>query len=143
MKYGLVIPVVLFFLGGLIGCAGDKGKNVETGMTGSGANSLADLATYDGLSAALKNSDDVVLYDVRTPEEYAEGHIPGAVNIPYDVIGSKIPVKEKDAAIVVYCRSGNRSGQARRTLEGLGYTNIADFGAIGKWSGELTTGNNP
>ena len=131
----LIVAVVL--LSGLIGCANRKQE------TGSETKALSELKTYNGLAAALTNAEEIVVYDVRTAEEYAAGHIPGAVNIPHDVIGDRIPVKDKDAVVVVYCRSGNRSGQARRTLERLGYTNIADFGGVGKWRGDLLIGNTP
>jgi phage shock protein E len=144
MKYGIVILiVVVVLLAGLIGCASRKQQSGKTEEAGGGTKPLSELKTYTGLAAALTNAEEIVVYDVRTAEEYASGHIPGSVNIPHDVIGDRIPVKDKDAVIVVYCRSGNRSGQARRTLEKLGYTNIADFGGIGKWVGDFVTGTNP
>ncbi len=144
MKYGAVILVALtLLLGGLLGCAGDDEESAKTYKTGSEVSAVADLGTYSGLAAALKNSGQITLYDVRTAEEYAAGHIPGAVNIPYDVIGKEILIKDKDSLIVVYCRSGNRSGQAKMTLEGIGYKNITNFGAVGNWLGDLVTGNAP
>ena len=79
---------------------------------------------------------DYILVDVRTPEEYAEGYIPTAVNIPLSEIGENPPTEDRDALIILYCRSGNRSGQAQRILEGLGYTNVHNFGGIIDWSGE-------
>ncbi len=83
------------------------------------------------------------LVDVRTPAEYESGHIPTAVNIPVDVIGTKPPTEKKDALIIVYCRSGNRSAAARKTLVDLGYTNVVDFGAVTRWEGALVTGKEP
>jgi rhodanese-related sulfurtransferase len=80
-----------------------------------------------------------VLVDVRTPEEFATGHLPTAVNIPHTEIGARPPTTDKGALIVVYCRSGNRSTTAAGVLEGLGYTNVVNFGAIGRWRGELVT----
>ena len=119
----------------LFGCAGGDPASDEAGVL--------DLESYEGLSAALADGDDILLYDVRTKEEYISGHIPGAVNIPHDVIADEIQIEQKDAVIVVYCRSGNRSGQAKTALEGLGYTNVIDFGGIGNWQGDLATGDNP
>jgi rhodanese-related sulfurtransferase len=84
-----------------------------------------------------------VLVDGRTPAEYEAGHIPTAVNIPVDVIGSTPPAVQKDTLIVVYCRSGNRSATARKILVDLGYTNVVDFGAVSKWEGGLVTGAEP
>lgn len=68
--------------------------------------------------------------DVRTPEEYAEGHIEGAVNIPYEQIGTRITevAKSKDEPINLYCKSGRRAGIALAELEKLGYTNTVNQG---------------
>ncbi len=115
------------------------------------------LASAAALPAAEKGYDDPgrllqlirearpahVLVDVRTPAEYESGHIPTAVNIPVDVIGAKPPSGPKDALIVVYCRSGNRSATARQILMDLGYTNIVDFGAVSRWEEALVTGKEP
>jgi rhodanese-related sulfurtransferase len=115
------------------------------------------LASAAALPAAEKGYDDPaglaklirkgkpahVLVDVRTPAEYESGHIPTALNIPVDVIGAKPPVAEKDALVIVYCRSGNRSATARQILMDLGYTNIVDFGAVSRWEGALVTGKDP
>ena len=83
-----------------------------------------------------------ILLDVRTPEEYAAGHIPGAINIPNEDIGTEeIPrLPEKDQRIYVYCRSGNRSKQASEKLVALGYTDIVEIGGIMDWTGETVTG---
>ena len=83
-----------------------------------------------------------VLLDVRTPEEYREGHIPGAINIPNETIGTEdIPeLPDKEQLILVYCRSGNRSKQASEKLVKLGYTNIVEFGGINDWTGETVSG---
>jgi rhodanese-related sulfurtransferase len=84
-----------------------------------------------------------LLVDVRTPAEYESGHIPTAVNVPVDVIGTRPPTEKKDALIIVYCRSGNRSAAARKILVDLGYTNVVDFGSVSRWEGTLVTGNAP
>jgi phage shock protein E len=78
-----------------------------------------------------------ILIDVRTPEEFASGAIPGAINIPYDLLADKLPTTDRNAEVVVYCRSGRRSAIARRTLEALGFTRVLDFGGIDRWRGEL------
>jgi rhodanese-related sulfurtransferase len=76
--------------------------------------------------------------DVRRIDEFAAGHIPGAINIPNESIGTDaIPeLPNKDQLILVYCRSGNRSKQASKKLVDLGYTNIVEFGGIIDWPGE-------
>jgi phage shock protein E len=97
-----------------------------------------DYATAQGLQKLIsENKVPYKLVDVRTAEEFASGHIPTAVNIPYDVILDKPPTEDKSALIVVYCRSGSRSAMAYRSLKGAGYTNVVNFGGIGKWQGEI------
>lgn len=75
---------------------------------------------------------DGVLIDVRTPEEFASGHIDGAINISHDVIGEKIDdfVPDKTTPIYMYCRSGRRVGVAMETLSSLGYTNMYNLGGF-------------
>jgi rhodanese-related sulfurtransferase len=79
------------------------------------------------------------LVDVRTPEEYAEGHIPTAINIPVKEIGERPPTSDKGALIIVYCASGGRSARSKARLEGLGYTRVVDFGGIFRWTGETVS----
>ena len=74
-----------------------------------------------------------LLVDVRTPEEYASGHIAGSVNIPVQELGNRLAEVSKDQPVVVYCRSGNRSAQAASILESAGYTGVYDLGGIGAW----------
>jgi rhodanese-related sulfurtransferase len=84
---------------------------------------------------ALMESEDVLLLDVRTQEEYAEAHIEGAKLLPYDEISERtdeLPA-DKDMAIIVYCRSGSRAATAGRTLVGLGYTQVYNLGGISSW----------
>lgn len=75
-----------------------------------------------------------LLVDVRTPEEYASGHIPGSVNIELGVLESRLDEIPQDVPVVLYCRSGNRSGQAAELLVDKGYTNILDLGGITTWA---------
>ena len=88
----------------------------------------------------MEEESDYIILDVRTAEEYGERHIPGAVNIPNESIGTReIPeLPDKEQLIFVYCRSGNRSKQASGKLAALGYTNIVEFGGINDWPGETT-----
>ena len=93
-------------------------------------------------AAMMESETDYILLDVRTQEEYAHAHIPGAICIPNETIGSEeIPeLPDKDQLILVYCRSGNRSKQAAEKLVKLGYTNIVEFGGILDWTGETVAG---
>jgi len=89
----------------------------------------------------MEKEENYIILDVRTQEEFAAGHIPGAMLIPNETIGVKeIPqLPDKDQLIMVYCRSGNRSKQASGKLVQLGYTNIVEFGGINSWPGEVVT----
>ena len=70
--------------------------------------------------------------DVRTPEEYSQKHVPEALNLPYDQIGSGIEALglKKDQLIYVYCHSGRRAGIAKQTLDSLGYTHVINIGGV-------------
>lgn len=85
-----------------------------------------------------KNGSYIIL-DVRRADEFAEGHIPGAINVANESIGTEAPVElpDKNQTIYVYCRSGNRSKQASEKLAAMGYTNIIEFGGIMSWTGEV------
>ena len=87
----------------------------------------------------MSEENNYIILDVRTPEEYAAGHIPGAINIPNEIIGaediSELP--NKSQLILVYCHSGRRSKEASEKLAKLGYTNIVEFGGISDWTGEI------
>ena len=87
----------------------------------------------------MDSQEGYIILDTRAQEEYDEGHIPGAINIPNEAIGTtEIPkLPKKDQLILVYCRSGNRSKQASGKLAALGYTNIVEFGGINSWPGEI------
>jgi rhodanese-related sulfurtransferase len=74
------------------------------------------------------------LIDVRTPEEFASGHIAGAINIPVDALQSRLSEVASDQPVVVYCRSGNRSATASQILAQNGYSTIYDLGGIIAWS---------
>ena len=87
----------------------------------------------------MKDEKNYIILDVRRPEEYAQGHIPGAINVPNEEIGEKdIPeLPDKSQLILVYCRSGKRSKQAAEKLVKLGYTGIVEFGGILDWQGDI------
>jgi rhodanese-related sulfurtransferase len=80
-----------------------------------------------------------IILDVRRPDEFAAGHIPKAINVPNETIGTAdIPeLPNKNQLIMVYCRSGRRSKEASEKLVKLGYTNIVEFGGILDWQGEI------
>ena len=88
-----------------------------------------------------KNECEYVILDVRTEEEFAAGHIPGAILLPDNEISAKAEsmLGNKDQLILVYCRSGRRSKNAASQLAALGYTNIKEFGGILDWAYETVT----
>ena len=87
----------------------------------------------------MKDEKDYIILDVRRPDEYAEGHIPGAINVPNEEIGTTeiAELPNKSQLILVYCRSGRRSKEASEKLVKLGYTNIVEFGGIQDYKGEI------
>ena len=129
------IAAVLLFLclAFAAGCAAEKNKQKEAG----GYNRI----DQETAKKMMEQDDGHILVDVRRQDEYDAGHIPGAVCIPNESIGTERPgrLPDPDQIILVYCRTGNRSGQAGRKLAALGYTNVYDFGGIVDWNGEVTT----
>lgn len=90
----------------------------------------------------MEQNDKIVVLDVRTQEEFAAGHIPGAVLLPVDLIEAKSEevvkvLPDKDAEILVYCRSGKRAHRASQALADMGYTNIEHIGGIMDWPYEV------
>lgn len=90
----------------------------------------------------LEKDKSIVLVDVRTVEEYAQGHIGGSINVPLNMLparsGEKIP--DKNARIFVYCLSGSRSSQACRWMINDGYTDVTNIGGISSWNGSIVRG---
>ena len=110
----------------------EKGENENMGYQ---------QITMDEAKGIFEQSGDYIILDVRTFEEYNDGHIPGAICIPNENIGSEPPAElpDKEQLIYVYCRSGNRSKKAAHKLVDMGYTNIVEFGGIINWKGEKVT----
>ena len=91
---------------------------------------------------AMMDEGGVTIVDVRTAEEYGQGHVPGAVLLPNEDIGDADPeaLPDKDAVLLVYCRSGRRSKAASDKLVALGYENVYDFGGIIDWPYDTVAG---
>jgi rhodanese-related sulfurtransferase len=90
----------------------------------------------DAPTARKLVSAGVKVVDVRTAGEFAAGHLPGAVNIPYDEIERRLgEVGPPGAPVLIYCRSGRRSGIAAQRLEARGYTRVYDLQAYDRWAG--------
>lgn len=95
--------------------------------------------TAEEAKQIMDTEEGYIILDVRTQEEYDQGHIPGAIVIPHEEIAEKAEevLTDKDQLILVYCRSGRRSKIAAEALVELGYTNIKEFGGIIDWPYEV------
>jgi len=135
---------------GAWGLIGASARNTSTYDAGPAAAATATaqplgtdapvLAEYHKLTAEeakarMDSGDPVLIVDVRTPEEFLSGHIPGAINVPNEGILDEMPeeLPDKNAEILLYCRSGRRSKEAAHKLAAMGYTAVYDFGGIIDW----------
>ena len=125
-----LIPILLSALM-FTGCAGTSNSQTNTYRS----------ITMDEAATMMAQETDYIILDVRRPDEFAAGHIPNAINVANETIGTaEIPeLPDKDQLIMVYCRSGRRSKEASEKLVKLGYTNIVEFGGILDWKGEIVT----
>ena len=132
LKKKNLVNVLAFILAvGLAGCGDSSGAEGE-------ATGEYKQITMDEAVTMMDEETDYIILDVRRPDEFAEKHIPNAINVPNETIGEEaIPeLPDKDQLILVYCRSGNRSKQASKKLAAMGYTNVYEFGGINDWPGE-------
>ena len=135
MKY-LCAAILLGVVMLTAGCGKESGK--EESMKQSYTQ-----ITQEEAKRMMAADDGHIIVDVRRPDEFAAGHIPGAICIPNETIGAEKPAELPDSeqVILIYCRSGNRSKQAAEKLAALGYTNLYEFGGIITWTGEIVTEN--
>ena len=128
-----LVPLLLVLMVMLVAC----GKTDASAPS----NTYERVSMSEGL-ARMESDENYILLDVRRADEFESGHIPGAVNLPNEMIGTEeIPsLPDKMQTIYIYCRSGNRSKQAADKLLALGYTNIIEFGGIIDYTGELEYG---
>jgi rhodanese-related sulfurtransferase len=121
-KIILFLLVHLFF----VGCKSQENENYK-------------VLSYDNFKSEISQSNVIVL-DVRTADEYQEGHVSGAINIDVqsDDFDQKVQLLNKENPVYIYCRSGKRSQKAGAILQNLGFTKIYDLeGGILSWQGEL------
>ena len=97
--------------------------------------------SQDEAKLMMQDDDGHVIVDVRRADEYAQGHIPGAILIPNESITNTPPeeLPDKNQIILVYCRTGRRSKEASQKLADMGYVNVYEFGGIEDWTGEIVT----
>lgn len=103
------------------------------------AKAYSNISSLEVYEIINKKSSSAIIIDVRTPEEYKTGYIPKSINIPIQILKDEILKKniDKNAKIILYCRSGIRSRKAAEILESLGYNNLFLLGGILDWPYEL------
>ena len=127
MRKCIIILVSIIMIMGLAGCEEQSMSYTQISM--------------EEARSLMEEETDYIILDVRTVEEFAQKHIPDAINIPNEMIGSEelAELPNKNQLIFVYCRSGNRSKQASEKLAALGYTKVYEFGGINDWTGETVS----
>jgi rhodanese-related sulfurtransferase len=131
---GLALVAVIALL--VIPKGGTTGAGSAAGPTG-----VQDVSAADFQKAVDAGYQ---LIDVRTAQEYAQGHIPGAVNIPIDVLPASLAKIDKSKPVAVYCASGSRSLNAKQFLSAQGYTTVINLAqGIASWTGKTVAGTEP
>lgn len=119
----MVAPIVASLVVFVTACGGDDQ---------SAAPAVAESVAQTSGSTAAPATSDLILIDVRDIEEFATGHLPNATNIPFNdgTLAAQLPTLDPNVAYGVYCRSGNRSGQAVALMNEAGFTNVVDLGGL-------------
>ena len=117
-----LITAALFLLGA---CGGKGYKHIS----------------QDKAMQIMEEETGYLIVDVRRPDEFAAGHIEGAINVPNEGIVDEMleELPDKDQMLLVYCRTGRRSKEASKKLAKIGYTNVYEFGGIETWTGTIVT----
>ena len=144
-KIVCIISAILCIL--LTACGNDSSVGIIGGADGptsiivaeKGEKAMYQQITAEDAKKIMDSGEEYVLLDAREQEEYDDGHIPGAILIPYTEIENQAEemLPNKDKQILVYCRSGRRSKIAAEALSKLGYTKVKEFGGIIDWPYEV------
>ena len=143
MKIRKIMLLTMIGLFSVFGFSCSKTGNEKQSLTISKEVKNGKKAEYKKITSdeakKMIETQKVIVVDVRTLEEYTEGHIPNAISVPLETIENEAEtkLKNKDDLILVYCRSGRRSREAALRLIEKGYTNVIDFGGIQDWNGEV------
>ena len=143
MKLRKIMLLTMIGVFSVFGFSCSKTGNEKQSLTMSKEVKNGKKAEYKKITSdeakKMIETQKVIVVDVRTLEEYTEGHIPNAISVPLETIENKAEakLKNKDDLILVYCRSGRRSREAALKLIEKGYTNVIDFGGIKDWNGEV------
>lgn len=146
MKLSAIAVLILFAAFLLTSCSTNGAAPNSGDVQNTPAVSAAAVA-YQKISAdeayrMISETEGYLILDVRTKDEFDQGHIENAVLLPVTEIAEKASeqIKDKDQVILVYCRSGRRSAQASQALADMGYANVYDFGGIIDWAHETVVG---
>ena len=143
MKIRKIVLLIIIGIFSVFGFSCSKTGNEKQDLVMSKEAKNGKKAEYKKITSdeakKMMETQKVIVVDVRTLEEYNEGHIPNAISVPLETIENEAEakLKNKDALILVYCRSGRRSREAALKLIEKGYTNVIDFGGIQDWNGEI------
>ena len=140
-----IISILLCIL--LTACGNDSSIGIIGGVDGptsiivseKGEKAMYEQITAEEAKKIMDSGEEHIILDTREQDEFDEGHIPGAILIPYTEIENEAEamLPDKDKLILVYCRSGRRSKIAAESLSKLGYTNVKEFGGIIDWTYEI------
>ena len=138
MKNLIVIIVILVILVAIGIFLKNRNSSAEENKITTKEPNIQYVSMND-IEKIMNENENYIILDVRTIEEYNDGHIPGAICIPNETIDENVVSKlpDKEQLILIYCRSGNRSKQATKKLKDLGYLNLIEFGGIIDWPGEI------
>ena len=143
MKIRKIVLLIIIGIFSVFGFSCSKTGNEKQDLVMSKDGKIGKKAEYKKITSdeakKMMETQKAIVVDVRTLEEYNEGHIPNAISVPLETIENEAEakLKNKDALILVYCRSGRRSREAALKLIEKGYTNVIDFGGIQDWNGEI------
>ena len=143
----LLFAISISFCMLLTACGNDSSIGIIGGADGptsiivaeKGEKAMYEQITPEEAKKIMDSGEEHIILDTREQNEFDEGHIPGAILIPYTEIENKADemLPDKDKLILVYCRSGRRSKIAAESLAKLGYTNVKEFGGIIDWPYEV------
>ena len=132
MRKVVAVLLLLVMASAVTGCGGDTADDRKE-------QAKYQRITADEAQVLMQKERDYLVLDVRSPEEYAEGHIPHAINIPMEQFGEDPPkeLPDRNQTIFVYCVKGIRSMNVANRLAHMGYKNIIEMGGIQDWHGEI------
>ena len=130
----IIILVIIVVIGIFL-----KNRNSKEDNKNTVKDANIQYVSMNDIEKIMNENENYIILDVRTIEEYNDGHIPNAICIPNETIDENVVNKlpNKEQLILIYCRSGNRSKQATTKLKDLGYLNLIEFGGIIDWPGEI------